>query len=183
VLAWRRPTEAPLGRTRCVPCIGTMRGARELPIGWRSSTIAVALRQRERRLMRARSAALDEQRECMRHADRGRTPEILVRGRSPRAARGVRRHRPVHFPRPHWNLVTPLSRPAGARRPARRPRRPAQRREPRRRWHACRRGHPARRLASGARGRRPARRAHCTRRGDALRRATAPGQQPAPSAR
>jgi hypothetical protein len=38
-------------------------------------------------------------------------------------------------------------------------------------------------LASGARGRRPARRAHCTRRGDALRRATAPGQQPAPSAR
>src|SRR5436309_13791661 len=25
VLAWRRPTEAPLGRTRCVTCIGTMR--------------------------------------------------------------------------------------------------------------------------------------------------------------
>src|SRR4051794_34812562 len=25
VLAWRRPTQAPLGRTRCVPCIATMR--------------------------------------------------------------------------------------------------------------------------------------------------------------
>ena len=41
---WRRPTEAPLGRTRWRPCIGTMRARVELSIGWRSSAIAAALR-------------------------------------------------------------------------------------------------------------------------------------------
>ena len=49
VAAWRRPTEAPLGRTRLRPVHSHNEGALELPIGWRSSTIAVALRQKEQR--------------------------------------------------------------------------------------------------------------------------------------
>jgi hypothetical protein len=44
-----RTTEAPLGPTRCIRCIGTTSAAHELPIGPRSTIVAIAMRQRQQR--------------------------------------------------------------------------------------------------------------------------------------
>src|SRR5829696_3362351 len=40
-----RTTKAPLGPTRCIRCIGTTSAAHELPIGPRSTIVAIATRQ------------------------------------------------------------------------------------------------------------------------------------------
>jgi len=53
VTAPNEQPKVPLGPTRCIRCIGTTSAAHELPIGPRSTIVAIAMRQREQRPRRA----------------------------------------------------------------------------------------------------------------------------------